>query len=181
MKALIIGGTGTISSAIVRKLAQDRQWEVWLLNRGNRADTVPENIHQIVCDINDEEAVLKAVGHMKFDSVCEFIGFTVEQVERDYRLFKDRTNQYIYISSASAYHKPSANYVITEGTTLANPHWEYSRNKIACEEFLMAKYREEKFPVTIVRPSHTYDERSIPLGVHGDNGSWQVVKRMMEG
>lgn len=181
MKALIIGGTGTISSAIVRKLAQDKQWEVWLLNRGNRADTVPENIHQIVCDINDEEAVLKAVGHMKFDSVCEFIGFTVEQVERDYRLFKDRTNQYIYISSASAYHKPSANYVITEGTTLANPHWEYSRNKIACEEFLMAKYREEKFPVTIVRPSHTYDERSIPLGVHGDNGSWQVVKRMMEG
>ena len=181
MRALFIGGTGTISSAIVRRLSRDKMWEVWLINRGNRADTVPQNVHQIVCDINDEEAVLKAVGSMKFDCVCEFIGFTVDQVERDFRLFKDKTNQYIYISSASAYHKPSANYVITEGTSLANHYWEYSRNKIACEEYLMARYREDKFPVTIVRPSHTYDERSIPLGVHGRNGSWQVIKRMMEG
>ena len=158
MKALFIGGTGTISSAVVRRLSQDKMWEVWLINRGSRADTVPQNVHQIVCDINDEEAVLEAVGAMKFDCVCEFIGFTVEQVERDYRLFKDKTNQYIYISSASAYHKPSANYVITEGTSLANPYWEYSRNKIACEEYLMERYREDKFPVTIVRPSHTYNK-----------------------
>lgn len=181
MKALFIGGTGTISSAVVRRLSRDSSWEVWLINRGNRADTVPENVHQIKVDINDEEAVLKAVGDMKFDCVGEFIGFTVDQVERDYRLFKDKTRQYIYISSASAYHKPSANYVITEGTSLANPYWEYSRNKIACEEYLMERYRKDKFPVTIVRPSHTYDERSIPLGVHGKNGSWQVIKRMMEG
>lgn len=180
MKALFIGGTGTISSAIVRRLAKDETWEVWLINRGNRADTVPGNVHQIVCDINDEEAVLKAVGDMNFDCVGEFIGFTVDQVERDYRLFKDRTKQYIYISSASAYNKPAACHIITEGTALANPYWEYSRNKIACEEYLMARYREDKFPVTIVRPSHTYDERSIPLGVHGKNGSWQVIKRMME-
>lgn len=181
MKALFIGGTGTISSAIVRRLSKDSSWEVWLINRGNRADTVPGNIHQIVCDINDEEAVLKAVGNMKFDCVGEFIGFTPDQVERDYRLFKDKTRQYIYISSASAYNKPAANYVITEGTSLANPYWEYSRNKIACEEYLMERYREDGFPVTIVRPSHTYDERSVPLGVHGKNGSWQVIKRMMEG
>ena len=181
MKALFIGGTGTISSAIVRRLSQDKLWEVWLINRGNRADTVPENIHQIVCDINDEDAVIKAIGDLRFDVVGEFIGFTVDQVERDFRLFKDRTKQYIYISSASAYNKPAASHIITEGTTLANPHWEYSRNKIACEEYLMARYREDKFPVTIVRPSHTYDERSIPLGVHGKNGSWQVIKRMMEG
>lgn len=181
MKALFIGGTGTISSAIVRRLSQDKLWEVWLINRGNRADTVPENVHQIVCDINDEDAVIKAIGDLRFDVVGEFIGFTVDQVERDFRLFKDRTKQYIYISSASAYNKPAASHIITEGTTLANPHWEYSRNKIACEEYLMARYREEKFPVTIVRPSHTYDERSIPLGVHGKNGSWQVIKRMMEG
>ena len=181
MKALFIGGTGTISSAIVRRLSQDKLWEVWLINRGNRADTVPENVHQIVCDINDEDAVIKAIGDLRFDVVGEFIGFTVDQVERDFRLFKDRTKQYIYISSASAYNKPAACHIITEGTTLANPYWEYSRNKIACEEYLMARYREDKFPVTIVRPSHTYDERSIPLGVHGKNGSWQVIKRMMEG
>ena len=181
MRALFIGGTGTISSAIVRRLASDSSWEVWLINRGNRKETVPENVHQIICDINDEDAVLKALGVMTFDCVGEFIGFTVDQVERDYRLFKDKTKQYIYISSASAYNKPSANYVITEGTTLANPYWEYSRNKIACENFLMEKYRDEGFPVTIVRPSHTYDERSIPLGVHGKKGSWQVIKRMMDG
>ena len=181
MRALFIGGTGTISSAIVRKLSQDKMWEVWLINRGNRADTVPENVHQIVCDINDEEAVVKALAGMTFDVVGEFIGFTVDQVERDYRLFKDITKQYIYISSASAYQKPAASYVITEGTALANPYWEYSRNKIACEQYLMERYREDGFPVTIVRPSHTYDERSIPLGVHGKNGSWQVVKRMMDG
>jgi nucleoside-diphosphate-sugar epimerase len=102
-------------------------------------------------------------------------------VERDWRLFRGKTRQYIYISSASAYLKPAASYIITEGTTLANPYWEYSRNKIACEEFLMKKHREEGFPVTIVRPSHTYDERSIPVAVHGKNGSWQVIRRIMEG
>ena len=181
MKALFIGGTGTISMAIIRRLAKDPNWEVWLLNRGNRSADVPEGIHQITVDINDEKAVLEAVGNFHFDTVCEFIGFVPEQVERDYRIFKGRTNQYIYISSASAYHKPASGYIITEGTTLSNPHWEYTRNKIACEEFLMKKYREEGFPVTIVRPSHTYDERSVPLGVHGQKGSWQVVKRMMEG
>jgi nucleoside-diphosphate-sugar epimerase len=142
---------------------------------------VPANVKQIVCDISDEKAAAEKLEGMEFDVVGEFIGFTVDQVERDYRLFKGKTKQYIYISSASAYNKPAASYVITEGTTLANPHWEYSRNKIACEEFLMKKYREEGFPVTIIRPSHTYDERNVPLGVHGKEGSWQVVKRMMEG
>jgi nucleoside-diphosphate-sugar epimerase len=181
MKALFIGGTGTISTAIVRRLAEELGWEVWLLNRGNRQEVVPEGVHQIACDISDEAAAERALEGMSFDVVNEFIGFTLDQVERDYRLFKDKTKQYIYISSASAYNKPSACHVITEGTALANPYWEYSRNKIACEEYLMARYREDGFPVTIVRPSHTYDERSIPLGVHGKNGSWQVIKRMMEG
>ena len=181
MKALFIGGTGTISAAIVRRLVNELGWEVWLLNRGNRPEAVPEGAHSIVADINDEATVLEKLGDMTFDCVCEFIGFTPDQVERDYRLFKGRTRQYIYTSSASAYHKPAASYVITEGTTLANPHWKYSRDKIACEEFLMKVYREEGFPVTIVRPSHTYDERSVPLGVHGKKGSWQVIKRMLEG
>jgi len=179
MKALLIGGTGTISMAITKKLVKDG-WEVFLLNRGTRSAELPDGVKVIVADINDEAAVLKGIGDEHYDCVCEFIGFTKEQVERDYRLFKGRTNQYIYISSASAYHKPVGSYIINEGTTLANPYWQYSRDKIACEEFLMSKYREEGFPITIVRPSHTYDERSIPLGVHGAKGSWQVIKRMME-
>ncbi len=181
MKALFIGGTGQISTAIVKRLAEDPLWEVWLLNRGNRKEVVPDGVHQIIADINDEEDAAEKLKGLYFDTVCEFIGFTVKDVERDYRLFKDRTRQYIYTSSASAYHKPAASYVITEGTALANPHWQYSRDKIACEDFLMKKYREEGFPVTIVRPSHTYDERHIPLGVHGKNGFWQVIKRMTEG
>ncbi len=180
-KALFIGGTGTISTAIVKRLAGDAAWEVWLLNRGNRKRVVPEGVHQIIADVNDEQDVAEKIKDLTFDAVCEFIGFTVKDVERDYRLFHGKTRQYIYISSASAYHKPAAGYVITEGTMLANPHWQYSRDKIACEEFLMRKYREEGFPVTIVRPSHTYDERNVPLGVHGKNGFWQVIKRMMEG
>ena len=181
MKALFIGGTGTISAAIVRRLVNELGWDVWLLNRGNRPEAVPAGAHLIKADINDEADVLNKLGDMTFDCVCEFIGFTPDQVERDYRLFRGRTRQYIYTSSASAYHKPAAGYIITEGTTLANPHWLYSRNKIACEDFLMRVYREEGFPVTIVRPSHTYDERSVPLGVHGAKGSWQVLKRMLEG
>ena len=181
MKALFIGGTGTISMGIVRRLAAETDWEVWLLNRGNRKAEVPEGIHQIQADISDEKATAEILKDQFFDTVCEFIGFTKDQVERDWRLFRGKTRQYIYISSASAYHKPAASYIITEGTTLANPHWQYSRNKIACEEFLMEKYRTEGFPVTIVRPSHTYDERSVPMGVHGNGGSWQVIRRMMEG
>ena len=181
MKALFIGGTGTISTAIVKRLADEPNWEVWLLNRGNRKSVVPEGVHQIIADVHNEEETAEKLKDMYFDTVCEFIGFAVSDVERDYRLFRGRTNQYIYISSASAYHKPAASYVITEGTALSNPHWQYSRNKIASEEFLMKKYREEGFPVTIVRPSHTYDERSIPMGAHGRKGSWQVIKRMMEG
>ncbi len=180
MKILMIGGTGTISTAITRQLAETEH-EVYLLNRGTRSSEVPENINSIIVDINDEKKVAQLLDGMYFDAVCEFIGFVPEQLERDYRLFKDRTKQYIYISSASAYHKPVKDYRITEATTLANPYWEYSRNKIACEEYLMKLYREEGFPVTIVRPSHTYDLRSVPMGVHGHNGSWQVLKRMLEG
>ncbi len=181
MKALFIGGTGTISMAIVKRLAQDPLWEVWVMNRGNRESELPAGVKQIVADIHNEDEVCEKLKDMTFDTVCEFIGFHVEDVERDYRLFHGKTRQYIYISSASAYHKPAASYVITEGTALSNPHWQYSRDKIASEEFLMEKYRKEGFPVTIVRPSHTYDERNIPLGVHGKNGYWQVIKRMMEG
>jgi len=180
-RALFIGGTGTISTAIVKRLADGNDWEVWVLNRGNRASVLPDGVKQIIADVNDEAEVAKKLEGMEFDTVCEFIGFHVSQVERDVRLFKGKTKQYIYISSASAYHKPASNYIITEGTALANPYWQYSRDKITCEEYLMKEYRENGFPVTIVRPSHTYDERNIPLGVHGRNGFWQVIKRMREG
>ena len=180
MKILMIGGTGTISSAITRQLAAAGH-DLWLLNRGTRKSEVPEGVTQLIVDINNESKVLELLGKKTFDAVCEFIGFLPSQVERDVRLFKGRTRQYVYISSASAYNKPAANHVITEGTTLANPYWEYSRNKIACEELLLKEYRENGFPVTIVRPSHTYCERGVPVSVHGPKGSWQVLKRMIQG
>ncbi len=181
MKALFIGGTGTISMAISKLLLQ-KGWELYLINRGNR-NQVPglEKAHFITVDINDEKAVAEKIADMHFDVACDFIGFVPSQLERDYRLLKDKVDQFMYISSASAYQKPVGNYIISEKTPLANPYWEYSRNKIACEDYLMKLYREENFPVTIIRPSHTYDERSVPLGVHGDNGSYQVVKRIKEG
>ncbi len=180
LKILFIGGTGTISMAITRLLAV-RGDEVWLLNRGNRSAELPDNVKVIEADINNEQEVAEKLDGLSFDCVGEFIGFVPEQLERDFRLFYGKTCQFIYISSASAYQKPPKNYIITEDTPLENPYWEYSRNKKACEELLMEKYRQTGFPVTIVRPSHTYDERSVPLGVHGRNGSWQVVKRIMEG
>ena len=181
MKALFIGGTGTISMGIVRRLAEDPLWEVWVLNRGNRSQSLPEGIRQITADISDEEDVKRKIGEMYFDTVCDFICFTKDQAERDFRIFNGKCGQFIFISTASAYHKPAAGYVITEGTTLANPYWEYSRNKIACEEFFFAKYREDGFPLTVVRPSHTYDERKVPVGLHGKKGFYQVIRRMEQG
>ena len=180
MKALFIGGTGTISTAISKQLLEEGH-ELWLINRGTRNDALPAGAHIIQADISNEEDVARKLEGLSFDVVADFIAFVPHQLERDYRLFKGRTKQFIYISSASAYQKPLSDYRINEGTPLANPCWEYSRNKIAGEELLMKLYREEGFPVTIVRPSHTYDERSVPLGIHGSKGSFQVVKRMLEG
>ena len=180
MKVLLIGGTGTISMAITKLLAKENH-EVYLLNRGDRSAELPDNVTVLQCDINDEGEVNRVIDGMTFDAVGEFIGFTAAQIQRDVRLFHDRTKQYLYISSASAYQKPLSDPVITESTPLANPYWQYSRDKIECEEYLMQQYRKNGFPVTIVRPSHTYDERSVPLGVHGKAGSWQVLKRMIDG
>jgi len=181
MKALFIGGTGTISMAITRQLAENPDWELYLLNRGTRAQELPEGVKTITADINNEQQVAEAIRDINFDCVCDFIAFVPGQLERDYRLFAGKTKQFMFISSASAYQKPLSDYKITESTPLANPYWEYSRNKIACEEYLMKQYREQGFPITIIRPSHTYDERNVPVGAHGDKGSWQVLKRMMDG
>lgn len=180
MKILFIGGTGTISMAISRLLLSEGH-TLYLINRGSRNTGLSGNLTELKADINDEAAVAELIQNLDFDVVADFIAFVPEQLERDYRLFKNKTKQFIYISSASAYQKPLSDYRINEGTPLANPYWEYSRNKIAGEEYLMKLYREEGFPVTIVRPSHTYDERSVPLGIHGDNGSYAVIKRIMEG
>lgn len=181
MRILFIGGTGTISMAISKKLLADGH-TLYLINRGTRNDLLEGDIHSIVVsDINNEAEVKEKIKDLTFDVVADFIAFVPAQVERDYRLFKNKTKQYIFISSASAYQKPLSDYRINEGTPLSNPYWEYSRNKIACETFLMDCYRKEGFPITIVRPSHTYDERSIPLGVHGKNGSYQVIDRMLQG
>lgn len=180
MKALFIGGTGTISTAISKKLLAEG-WDLYLLNRGTRNNVLPAGAHELTVDVNDEAAVAEKIKDLSFDVVCDFIAFVPAQLERDYRLFNGKTKQFMFISSASAYQKPLSDYKITESTPLANPYWEYSRNKIACEEYLMKMYRENGFPITIIRPSHTYDERSIPVGAHGDKGSWQVAKRMLEG
>ncbi|MCC8049361.1 MAG: SDR family oxidoreductase [Clostridiales bacterium] len=180
MKVLFIGGTGVISKAISKRLLLAGH-ELWLINRGNRLEGLPEGAHLIRADINDEERVAELLGDETFDVVADFIAFVPEQLERDHRLFSGRTRQFIYISSASAYQKPLSDFRIDEGTPLANPYWQYSRDKISGEELLMRYYREEGFPVTIVRPSHTYNEEKIPVCVHGSKGSWQVIKRMIEG
>jgi nucleoside-diphosphate-sugar epimerase len=191
MRALFIGGTGTISTAI-SKLVLEQGWELFLLNRGSRNTVVnggagAGKLTEIACDIRtgSVEMIMRKVkaagGEKPFDVVADFIAFVPEHVEKDYLVFKGLCKQYFFISSASAYQKPLSSYLVTESTPLANPFWEYSRNKIACEDFLTAKYRENGFPVTIIRPSHTYDERSVPLGLHGKKGSWQVIKRMIEG
>ena len=185
MKILFIGGTGTISMAITRALLSQGH-TLYLINRGNRPLTLPEpcsagTLTELKADINDETRVAELIKELHFDAVADFIVFTPEQLMRDYRLFGGRTRQFLYVSSASAYQKPLSDYRINEATPLANPYWEYSRNKIAGEDYLMKLYRQEGFPVTIVRPSHTYDERSVPVGVHGANGSYAVIRRMLAG
>ncbi|MBQ5590084.1 MAG: NAD-dependent epimerase/dehydratase family protein [Clostridia bacterium] len=179
MKILLIGGTGTISTAITELLVKKEDVELYLLNRGN--NQMPEGVNSIVCDINDVESVKEKIADLHFDAVADFIAFTTEHIKRDYEIFKDKCEQYVFISSASAYQKPLLNPVITEETPLDNPYWEYSRNKQKCEELLMELYKTKGFPATIVRPSHTYGNKSIPVAVHGKNGSYSVIKRMLEG
>lgn len=180
MRALFIGGTGTISTAITA-LAPQCGFELYLLNRGNRNALVPDGVKVIQADINNEEDVREKLKDMTFDVVADFIAFDVEAIKRDIRLFKGKTKQYIFISSASAYQKPLSSPFITESTPLSNPYWAYSRNKIACEEYLMKEYRENGFPITIVRPSHTYGNFSVPIAVHGTKGSFSVIERIRTG
>jgi len=180
MKVLFIGGTGNISTACTA-LAAERGIELTLLRRGQRLASIPDSVRTIVADIADEAAVTEALRDRKFDAVVDWIAFTPAQVERDIRLFRDRTDQYIFISSASAYQKPVSHYLITESTPLANPYWQYSRDKIACEERLMKEYRETGFPVTVVRPSHTYGDTQFVLAVNNWEIPYTAVDRMRRG
>jgi len=182
MKLLFIGGTGIISSACA-DLVLARGHELFLLNRSvSRKLPVPEGATVIKADIHADEARLATIlaGH-RFDAVVDYIAFTVDDIERDLRLFRGKTDQFVFISSASAYQKPVQHYIITEETPLENPLWEYSRNKIACENRLMQAQREEDFPVTIVRPSHTYGPTQIPFAVSSWLQPWTVIDRMKRG
>nr|WP_201468863.1 NAD-dependent epimerase/dehydratase family protein [Microbacterium hydrocarbonoxydans] len=172
---LFIGGTGIISSA-ASALAASRGMEVTLLNRGQSRRAPAEGVEVLTADVSDAAAVDAALAGREFDVVADMIAFTPEQVQRDIDRFEGRTGQYVFISSASAYQKPVSRLPITESTPLRNPHWKYSRDKIACEDLLAAAYRDRAFPVTVLRPSHTYDRWTIPAF-----GGWTAIDRIRRG
>jgi nucleoside-diphosphate-sugar epimerase len=180
MKVLFIGGTGIISTASTR-LAAEQGIDLTLLRRGQWTADLPQNVRTITADAADEAAVAGALGRDTFDAVVDWRAYTPADVERDIRLFRGRTGQFLFISSASAYQKPVGHYLITESTPLCNPYWQYSRDKIACEERLMQAYREQGFPVTIVRPSLTYGDTQIVLAVNSWQKSYTAVDRMRRG
>ena len=179
MKILFIGGTGIISTGCTT-LAAKRGMDVTLLTRGQHVSQLPAGVKTLIADANDPSLIGK-FDRESFDAVVDWIAFTPPDIERDLKLFRGRTRQFVFVSSASAYQKPQKHYLIKESTPLANPHWDYSRNKIACEERLMVAYREEGFPVTIVRPSLTYGESLIPLVLNSWERSYTAVDRMIRG
>jgi nucleoside-diphosphate-sugar epimerase len=174
MKVLFIGGTGVISSACT-ELAVQQGIDLTLLNRGHTDRPIPEGVKTLRGDI-DDPTINEILANQTWDSVVDWIAFTPEQIQRDINLFRGRTRQYVFISSASVYQTPPATLPVTESTLLDNPYWDYSRQKIACEELLVQAYRVEKFPMTIVRPSHTYDPTKIPL-----LGGYTTLHRMRQG
>lgn len=178
MKVLFIGGTGTISEACT-ELAVARGIDLTLFNRGLTQTPIPQGVQVIMGDIRHRVDAGKVLQEHDFDVVVDWIAFTPEHIETDLALFQGTVKQYIFISSASAYQKPPNHYRITEATPLYNPFWEYSRNKIACEERLIRAYREKGFPVTIVRPSYTYGRRKIPCAVGG--GDYTLIDRLKKG
>jgi nucleoside-diphosphate-sugar epimerase len=178
MKVLFIGGTGNLSTdCTIRALAKGM--EVWHLNRGRQSGNVPEGVVSRNADVRDETAARRALDGETFDAVVDFIAFTKPHIEEDLRLFRDRTGQFVFISSASAYRKPPVHHVITESTPLANPYWKYSQDKIACERLLEEEGRTSGFPFTIIRPSHTYSSRWMPTAF--SSSDFTVPKRMMDG
>ena len=180
MKILIVGGTGIISAAVTKKLSEAGH-ELTLINRGSRPEAIPEGTKLLKEDISDIDGIKAQLSGRSFDAVADFISFVPENIDRAFDLFSDKTRQYIFISSGAAFQCPRNSYLIHEDTQLKNPYWTYAQNKILCEDELLKYYRYKDFPVTIVRPGHTYDERWVPLGLSGDKGCYQVLTRMLEG
>jgi nucleoside-diphosphate-sugar epimerase len=177
MRVLFIGGTGVISAAVSRQ-AIAKGLDLYHLNRGLRGGAPPGS-HSLIADIHQPQDVRAALAGLQFDVVVNWIAYKPADIERDLSLFKGRVGQYIFISSAAAYQKPPAHYLITEATPLRNPFWDYARNKIACEERLLRARGEEGFPATIVRPSHTY-ETNFPVAI-GGGGSYTLADRLKKG
>jgi nucleoside-diphosphate-sugar epimerase len=177
MKVLFIGGTGNISASVSR-LCVEQGIDLYVLNRGMRKVDMPK-AKTLQGDITQPDRVASVLENQQWDVVVDWIAFTVDDIERDIQLFRHKTKQYVFISSASAYQKPPSHPIITESTPLSNPFWEYSRNKIACEERLNRSYREEDFPITIVRPSLTYDT-VIPVAIGGWT-EYTIIDRMKRG
>jgi nucleoside-diphosphate-sugar epimerase len=176
LKVLFVGGSGVISSAC-SWLAVERGIDLYVLNRGSTQQRpLPEQATVLRADIRDRTAVAEALGRREFDAVVNWVAFTPDQVQADIDLLRGRAAQYVFISSASAYQTPPARQPVLESTPLRNPFWRYSRDKIACEDLLVNAYRDDGFPATIVRPSHTYDKTLIPL-----DGGWTALARMRQG
>ena len=176
LKVLFIGGSGIISSAS-SQLAVERGIDLYVLNRGETSlRPLPPEATVLHADVRDQESVRAALGDREFDAVVDWVAFTPEHVRSDIELFRGRTGQYVFISSASAYQTPPARLPVTESTPLRNPYWQYSRDKIACESLLTEAFRDENFPATVVRPSHTYDKTTIPF-----DGKWTALARMRAG
>jgi nucleoside-diphosphate-sugar epimerase len=177
LRVLFIGGTGVISSACAREAVAAGDIELFVLNRGQSAGrALPAGVTELRGDARDPASVRMAVEGLDFDSVVDFVAFTPDHVRADVDRFRGRTGQYVFISSASAYQTPPLRLPVTESTPLRNPYWQYSRDKIACEDLLVAEYRDTGFPATIIRPSHTYDETKTVL-----SGGWTALKRMRDG
>ena len=179
MKVLFIGGTGIISTAC-SELAVQRGIDLTLVTRGQHQSRLSSQVKSLVVDVRDLSAAARSLEGSFFDCVVDWTAFTPADIERDLQLFRGRTSQFIFISSASAYQKPAADYLITESTPLANPFWDYSRGKIACEERLLQAYRDEGFPVTIVRPSLTYGDTQLPLVMNSWEKPYTIVDRMLK-
>ena len=177
MKILFIGGTGNISTSVSKRLVADGV-TLCLLNRGRTLTSIA-GAESLICDINDRDAVNGLLKDRSFDCVVNWIGFSPSDVDRDITLFKGKTAQYVFIGTASSYQKPPSHPVVTESTPLCNPYWDYSHNKILCEERLMRAYRDEGFPVTIVRPSLTYDTH-FPIAI-GGWGCYTLADRLKRG
>ena len=176
LRVLFIGGSGIISAAC-SQLAAERGIKLSVLNRGaTHLRPLPPEATVLHGDIRDHLAAREALGDLEFDAVVDWVAFTPEHVQADIELFRGRTGQYVFISSASAYQTPPARVPVTESTPLRNPFWQYSRDKIAGEDLLVEAYRQTGFPATIVRPSHTYDRTSIPF-----DGKWTALARMRAG